>query len=253
MKTPLLLLTAVIVVLTGGRAHAVPDKTFTSSGQILPGEEWENIYIYNDDTIVDMLGGNVDGIATYDASTLNFFDGYVSTLTALQFSRANLSGGEIYALDVWDSASTYISGSASIFAPRVSDFGNLNMSGGTVDHLGAIESGTINLYGGSISDYLVALDSGIVNVYGRDLVKTSSGGAYGYGQVYGLWLDDTPFSINLNGPGTYSHITLIPEPTSLLLLALGGLLSRNHLYKSGNCSIIKSTLTTYETSEGGRL
>ncbi|MHC4705729.1 MAG: hypothetical protein ACYS8I_01410, partial [Planctomycetota bacterium] len=60
---------AVIVPLTSGQAHALLDKTFTSSGQILPGEEWNSVHIYNDDTVVDMLGGFVEGMATYDAST----------------------------------------------------------------------------------------------------------------------------------------------------------------------------------------
>jgi len=80
------------------------------------------------------------------------------------------------------------------------------------------------MYGGLVTDSLNAWDSATVNIFGYDLVKTSSGGAYGYGQVYGYWFDDTPFTINLSTAETYSHITLIPEPTSLLLLALGGLL-----------------------------
>lgn len=89
MKTKLLLLTAVIVVLTGGWAHAVPDKTFTSSGQILPGEEWNFVYIYNDDTVVDMLGGSADWIATYDASTLNVTGGHAQ-FSAYDYSVVNI-------------------------------------------------------------------------------------------------------------------------------------------------------------------
>jgi hypothetical protein len=79
MKTKVITIvaSAAILCFTASELTAVEDKIFTSSGQILPPEEWSNVYIYNDDTIVDMFGGLVDGIATYDASTLNITGGLV--------------------------------------------------------------------------------------------------------------------------------------------------------------------------------
>lgn len=226
MKAKLLLLTVVIVVLTGGRAHALPNKTFTSSGQILPGEEWENVYIYNDDTIVDMLGGSADSIGAYDESTLNVLAGYVSTLTALELSTVNVSGGEVYGLDAWNYSTINFYDGATAVSFGASGFGTVNMTGGTTDYLGAIDSGTVNLYGGLVTVSLGVGESATANIFGYDLVKISSGGTYGYGQVYGYWLDDTPFTINLNGSETYSHIVLIPEPLSLLMLGTGALFLR---------------------------
>ncbi|MHC4529037.1 MAG: PEP-CTERM sorting domain-containing protein [Planctomycetota bacterium] len=192
MKTKLSVGVILLVLVTCGQAYAVGDKIFTSSGQILPGEEWNNVSIYNDDTVVDMLGGNVDSMGSHDASTLNVFDGFVSTLVALEFSRINVSGGHVQGLSALDWATVIFSG----------------------------------LYGGLVSDSLNAFGSSAVYIFGYDLVKTSSGGAYGYGQVYGAWLDQTPFNIDFSTQETYLHVNLVPEPSSLLLLAGGLLLLR---------------------------
>jgi len=223
MKTKLFPIMAVVILWTAAPVYAEGAKSFTSSGQILPDERWSNVRIYNDDTVVDMLGGHVDKMATYDYSILNVIDGDISTLNAFEFSTANVSGGEVAGLDACGNSTVNLYDAATLFAPRVWNSATLNMTGGTVHHIGSINSGTINLYGGIVSDRLVAINYSVVNVFGYDLVKTPSGGSYGYGQVYGFWLDGTAFTIDLNGAETYSHINLIPEPCSLILVALGGL------------------------------
>jgi hypothetical protein len=205
-----------------------------------------------------MLGGILDGIATFDASTVNIFDGSLSTLTATALSTANVSGGFVHGLEVWHQATAYVYAGADIFAPSVSDFGVLNIVGGTVGHAGALDSGTLNMsggtvldgigadysgtlnmtggttavanfrgqgvgniYGGTISDFLMASENSVVNVFGYDLVKTNTGGGYGAGQIYGFWLDHTPFAIDLYDTETYGHVNLVPEPSTILLLAAG--------------------------------
>jgi len=233
MKTQLLLFIAVIVLLTGGRAYGVPDKIFTSSGQILPGEEWNTVRTYNDDTIVDMLGGFVEGMGAYDASTVNVTAGHVNTLTAWESSTVNVSGGEVYGLWAEASGTVNLSHTGSVFNLAAGDFGVANVTGGTIEYLGAIESGTANLYGGLVTDSLWVGESATGNIFGYDLVKTNSGGRYGYGQIYGYWFDDSAFTIDLNGSQTYSRINLIPEPSSLILLGLGSLLLRKR--KNGRC------------------
>jgi len=223
--TPKILIILAVVLFAGNGLYAVPvDKIFTSSGQILPGEEWENVFIYNDGTIVNMIGGDVDGIATYDASMVNVTGGHVNTLDSLEFSIANISGGYVYGASAWSHAIINFSGNASAVNIGARDYGTLNMIGGTTNYIGAIDSGILNLHGGLVTDSLGVQDFSIVNIYGYDLVKTSIGGRYGYGRVYGFWLDDTPFTIDLNSSDTYSRINLIPEPSSLIFLTFGSLI-----------------------------
>ena len=223
MKTKIIIIFAAAVFLsfTTPELVAVEDKIFTSSGQILDGEEWSNVYIYNDDTIVDMLGGDVDGIGTYDASTVNVTGGHVNTLDALEFSTANISGGFVYGLNAKNNSIVNFSDGASGVSIGAGDFGTLNMYGGITEFLRAGDYGIINLYGGHVTDSLNSWGSATVNIFGYDLFKTSSGGRYGYGQVYGFFADGSSFNIDFNTSETYPHINLIPEPCSLLLLALG--------------------------------
>jgi hypothetical protein len=213
-----------VILFTASGLYAAPtDKIFTSSGQILTGEEWANVFIYNDDTIVDMLGGLVDSIATYDASTVNITGGHVMTVDALDSSTINVISGYVYVLFGKNQSTITLSGSASGTTFGVEDWSTLNVLGGTLNYLGAMEQGTINISSVVINDSISASDLSTVNIIGQDLFKVSTGGHYGYGQVYGFWFDDTPFTIDLNGSETFSHINLIPEPCSLILLAMGSM------------------------------
>jgi hypothetical protein len=226
MKTKLSIILT-ILLFTATHLHAVPvDKIFTSSGQILPGEEWGNVYIYNNDTIVDMLGGFVDSMATFNASTLNVTGGTVSTLDTLEFSIANISGGYVHGASALDHAVVNFSDNANAVTIGAIGFGTLNMIGGTADNVGANESGTLNLYGGIIEDSLGASRSAVINIYGYGFNYDPTAGSFDGGQLTGFWLDGTPFTTDLYGTETYSHINFIPEPMTFLLFAIGGLLLR---------------------------
>ena len=213
-----------VVLLAGNVLYAVQDKIFTSSGHILPGEEWNRVMIYNDSTIVNMLGGLVDQMETYDGSMLNVAGGETYSLYTRDSSIANISGSYVYGAMAWDLSVINLFDDANGVSFGSREFSILNMFGGTIEYLGALDSGTVNLCGGYITDSLSSSDSGVVNIFGYDLAKTNSGGKYGYGQVQGFWFDDTPFNIDLNGSETFSRINLIPEPSSVILLALGVLL-----------------------------
>jgi len=217
------------------------------------GDFYGRVHIYDtppEHTSVNMVGGRVDVMWVYDASTLNMTGGRVSTLLGVESSTVNISGGaEVRSAGVWefgtvnmsggdvehvrtkDHTTMNISGGSVEYAVEVRDLGVLNMTGGQVHVLTAFDSAFVNLLGGNISEMGIAERGGrkfdgVINVYGYDLVKTSSGGKYGHGQVYGSWYEDTRFTIELRGSDTYSGIALIPEPTTLLLLGIGAAIVR---------------------------
>jgi hypothetical protein len=227
MKTKIYVIMTGVVLLGACSAQAVlDDKIFTSSGQILPGEEWNSVYVYNDDTVVDMLGGFVEGLATYDGSTVNVTAGSINTLDATDFSTANVSGGSVLTLAAYDSATVKLFPNGSVFSLDSAGAGTAYMSGGITEYARAGESSTMNLYGGTVTNYMNAWGSSTVNIYGYNFTYDPLAGSWDGGQLTGFWLDDTAFTIDLYSRETYSHINLIPEPSSLALLAVGALFAK---------------------------
>jgi hypothetical protein len=220
-----LILIVCVVLMTGAVATKAESIVFTESGEILEGEVWDMVDIFGDDTIVDMSGGITDYISTFNSSTFNMTAGNTE-VGAFDTSTINLFGGNLSGAIAWDNAEVNLFDCDYSLNLSVGGSGIANMTGGTVEDLHAGGSGIINLFGGLVSDSLNAWDSAVVNVYGYDLFKTTTGGIYGYGQVYGFWLDDTAFTIDFSTPQTYSHINLIPEPCTLCLFGLGALLAR---------------------------
>ena len=215
-----------VVLFAGTSLYAGPvDKIFTASGHILPGEEWNRVTIYNDHTIVNMLGGSVDEMDTFDSSMVNVAGGGISNLYADDSSTANIFGGHVGGVFTWDYATANLYDGGSVFSLSArGQSGIVNMSGGTTTYLRAGESGIINLFGGSITTCLSAWDFAIVNIYGYGFDYDPSAGNWNGGQLRGFWFDNTAFSIDLYYPDAYEHINLVPEPGSLILFALGALL-----------------------------
>jgi hypothetical protein len=201
MKTKVWVIISAVVLLAAWPAQGVLlDKTFTSSGQILPGEEWNSVYVYNDDTVVDMLGGFVEGLGTYDASTVNVTAGEINGLNAHEFSTANVSGGTVLTLAAYDSATVKLFPNGTVFSLDAAGAGTAYMTGGVTEYGRTGDSSTMNLYGGTITNYINAWDSSTINVYGYGFSYSPSGGSW--------------------------HINLIPEPNSLILLAAGALFAK---------------------------
>jgi hypothetical protein len=190
---------------------------------------YDFINIYDtppDHTTVNMYGGGSDYITTYDESTLNFFDGSAQ-VGACDYSIINITGGTLNGAETYNYGTIYFSGSSVSTRLIAHDFGIINMSGGTVERLSAGDSGIANVYMGDIIDEISAYGSSIINLYAYDFNYYPSGGIYDGGKITGYWiLDDSYFDIDLYGIDTFSHINVIPEPTTLILLAVGGLMLR---------------------------
>ena len=105
----------------------------------------------------------------------------------------------------------------------------LNMYGGEIVYINAFQ-GIASFYGGTVSGNIAA-HGGYYHVYGYDFDYNPD-----IGRLTGLWENGTPFSINMNPlssdqpnyQAVWSAVTLheIPEPATLLLLGLGGLMLR---------------------------
>jgi hypothetical protein len=196
MKTKLLPFIAGLVLLAPAQLRAL-DIDFYSDGTIEDGDVYDYVSVYDtppDYTTVDMLGGSIRGMYSYDLSIMNMYAGDI----------------------LWG--------------------------------ISANDSSTVNIYGGALSlHYLGVYHSATLNIYGGDLhvinspifSESSTVNIYGYGFDYdgvrvltGFLSDDSSFIFDECYPSEYAHLTLIPEPATLFLLALGALLTRNHLHKT---------------------
>jgi len=128
----------------------------------------------------------------------------------------DIFGGDIYRLDAYDTTLT-------------------NWYGGQMDTLRARDDSIINIYGGNLWTF-AGTENSLANLYAYDVLITHTGGFWDDGQVFGKFCaDDSSFSFDLWGDNSYLHINIVPEPTSLLLLSLGGLLLRS------DCSLHKDS------------
>ncbi len=217
MKTKLSIIVAAVILLGVSEAWAT-SISFYEDGVIQEGDVYSEVAVFNN-AKVDMTGGVV-----------------TSQFTTWGSSTANVSGGILEALVSVETSIVNLSGAMQIEGLGVSDSGTVNMFGGNVGLIEAWNHSTVNLHGGTISNYLLAYGTEdlVISIFGYGFNYDPLAGSYRGGQLTGFWLDDTPFSIDLyydDTPGgpiidTWSHITLIPEPATILLLGLGGFLIR---------------------------
>ena len=204
------------------------DITFTSSGTITDGNVYDNVYVRNDYTAIDMSGGQIGYLWTYDISTFNMSDGNINrSIYISNLSTINVSGGTI------DISSDFV----------VHGYGSANLSGGniTAERLKTYPDSVINITGGNISfDYLdlggeLNIYRGLLNVDNAGIGSPATVNIFGHGFNYdpagqgiltGYLLDDNFFTIDGVSQSEYTRFNLIPEPMSLLLFSFGLLVLR---------------------------
>ncbi len=193
MKTKLFTI-LLVVMLCGVCSVQAGDVDFYSDAIIRPGEVYDTVSVYDTPpvpTVVHMFGGSVKSIYAFNSSTVNIF------------------GGEIRkSVSMWESSTTNIyGGNIMLDGCLFTDFSILNIYGGDV-FLGAPyaeESSTINIYGYEFSEFPAFSLTGYLS-------------------------DGSPFEfIELTHAISHINLIVIPEPASVLLLGLGGLLLRRRI------------------------
>jgi len=189
MKTKIITILAAAMLLPASAVQAI-DVDFYHDAVIDAGDVYMLVSVYDtppDNTTVDMFGGSVASLRTYDSSIVNINTGEVwASIAANNLSTVNICGGTVTldSLIVWDSA-------------------------------------TLNIYGGNFSSGNAPLfsESSTVNIYGYDF-------NYDGWTLTGFLQDDSPFIFTELTDLNYPHINLIPEPSTFLLFGLGVLLLR---------------------------
>jgi hypothetical protein len=175
---------------------------------------------------------SVPAFATYDYTITS---GYFGTLTLENSESLLMTGGgyslrgEDYSiLDIRNTSSPVVVGSSGIGSLVVTNYSQLYLSGGQVYQLDTRNYATAVLSGGRI-DELRGFYSYADPQHIKIICET-----YNYNTatkiLTGTWLNNSAFSIQLidttGYTSTWSNITIIPEPATLLLLFLGGILIR---------------------------
>ena len=226
MKTKIFAILTAILLFGAAASPAYADLDIYEDTDIYGGSYWF-INIYDtppDHTTVNIYDVNSDYITTYDESTLNFFGGSAQ-IGANNNSIVNITGGNLNGADAYNYGTVNFYDGAISTSLGAYDHGISNVYGGTIDHIGVVGSGEVNIYSGLIIDSLSAYESSILNLHAYNFYYDPTGGDYDGGKITGNWiLDDVYFDISLYGSETFLHINVVPEPTMFILFGIGSLM-----------------------------
>lgn len=223
-RTMALIATAAIVFITANLSAQVffiddvDGQNGNDQGYIDDGAYYE--YAYADETsVIDVTGGIADLTELFEGST------------------ANISGGQLWELWAFDESIVNVAGSG-IGNLYGTDQGTISITGGQVEWLSISFDSQATIVNGAVAN-IWAEDSSIADITGYSLSYDPQfhyDGARGVweGLLTGYWEDETPFNIKTWDEATYGHLVLndlgplpsVPEPATLLLLGLGGLVLR---------------------------
>ena len=250
---------AVLICCLSSRSWAdLWDEDIYFSCTVEAGEECGTVNVYDsgfppiDPTVVDFYGFAYQ-LETHDSSIVNIRDGgqVMGPFAPYSYSESHL----------WDSSTVNVYeggmfGGGSTAYLELNGTSTLSIYGGsTLCFLSARDSSVINLYYGALSYGFWLGDNSTLNIYGgrtgtflanNGVAETATLNIYGTQFNYEAQWEwrDSPWDgwesrltgIDLNGnqlvlrgmpdPATHSNIHLIPEPTTILLLASGAILLR---------------------------
>ncbi len=215
----------------------------------------DQFYSY-DSSRVSISGGSIDSLNSRDSSGVNISGGSIRYFQSSAFSFVKISGGSVDNLISRSSSSVKISGGSvswlgstgssqvyisggSINWLRSYDSSRVDIFDGSINAIYSYDSSRVNITGGSIGGDLKLQEQSQIQIFGFDF--TVNGSPFGYGELTSIFGGypkyEPPRHLTgtlLSGEpidkdfyiGNNARIILIPEPATILLLGLGGLMLR---------------------------
>ncbi len=169
------------------------------------------------------------------ATSYTITSGYFETKTFKNSDTLIMTGGggdfiwgkDNCVLDIKNTSSPYVSDVSGLGQIIMDDNSHLYFSGGSLQLLGVTGNASVVLTGGIINEinayYPLPGDLNHITIY------CQPGWTYENYYLSGRWVDNSSFNIRLYSQGksgVLDNMTVIPEPATMLLLSLGGLLIR---------------------------
>jgi len=141
-------------------------------------------------------------------NTFDDDDPYYAEVWVINYAQLDVLGGEMGKLEFQDSS-----------------IGNI--FGGEIGGLWTGNNVVVNIYGGTLNELACFPDS-LVYLFAYDVTFHPPDGAHNDPWLEGKYLNDgTLFSFEFYDDDCIPQLHVVPEPMTLLLLGLGGLLIRN--------------------------
>lgn len=231
-------------ILDGGSIGGQWFKAFNASTVNLSGGSVENNLETFHTSTVNIFSGNINFLQTNDASTTNIFGGSVFYFETSDVdisdgiqkgSTVSISGGTVGELNTNNTSIVGIFGGiVGILnvhgTPLYAGYNAVNISGGSVGVLAPTGYSSVNIFDGSIQS-LIARSHSITTFAGKNFIlgdglSLIGNELFGTGTLSGQWLDGSLWTTEIAQNDSTATIILIPEPATLLLFGLGGVMIR---------------------------
>jgi hypothetical protein len=184
---------------------------------ITEGMEFTNLTLTGTQSLL-MTGGKGNDVYLRDSTLMNYSNGEVNRILLSGSATLNISGGTV--LGVIDPYGNSIVNISDGYIEKLYVSGwsgsHVTLTGG---EFGSIANSLNVIYGIHLT-FVCDLNS-LVYTYDNDMIVIG---------VAGNWLDGSSFDIDIKNskgyPSTIEYIEFIPEPATMLFLAVGGLLIR---------------------------